>query len=129
ITGGPLDSVLKARPLLEEYSDSELLIANADQVMVWPGEWALQWLRNRGANGGAPTIEAHSERHAYARMDPAIRHRIVEVREKQRISDRATIGIYWFRSVAIFLAAADEMIKANDRAPNGEFYVGPVYNY
>src|SRR5437762_499251 len=28
ITGGPLDSVLKARPLLEEYSDSELLIAN-----------------------------------------------------------------------------------------------------
>jgi hypothetical protein len=28
-----------------------------------------------------------------------------------------------------FVASARMMIGADDRAPNGEFYVGPTYNY
>jgi len=128
-TGGPLESVQLARDLLHTELDHELVVANADQVMVWPGDWALGWFRQRGAAGGIPTLEAHSERHSYAAIDPAMPHRIIEVREKVRISTRATIGIYWFRRSGQFLEAAQAMIEADDRAPNGEFYVGPVYNY
>jgi hypothetical protein len=128
-TGGPLDSVLLATDLLHKELDDELVVANADQVMAWPGDWALGWFRGRGATGGIPTLEAHSERHSYARIDAETPHRIVEVREKIRISKRATIGIYWFRRSGQFLQAAQAMREADDRAPNGEFYVGPVYNY
>lgn len=128
-TGGPLESVLLAKDLLQKELDHELVVANADQAMVWPGDWALGWFRGRGATGGIPTLEAHSERHSYARIDVDTPHRIVEVREKIRISSRATIGVYWFRRSGQFLEGAQTMIDADDRAPNGEFYVAPVYNY
>jgi hypothetical protein len=129
LTEGPMSSVLQCRSRLELDPDQEIVIANVDQVMVWPGDWALAWFRSRGALGGIPTIERHSKRHSYARIDENRPHHILEVREKVRISNRATIGIYWFREARAMLAAADAMIAADDRAPNGEFYVGPVYNH
>lgn len=129
ITGGPMESVLKARSWLEETPDSEVVVCNADQAMVWPGDWALGWFRDRGAEGGIPTLHRESLRHSYVGLDPEIAHKVVAVREKERISNRASIGIYWFRRAAGLLAAADRMMAANDRAPNGEFYVGPSYNY
>jgi NDP-sugar pyrophosphorylase family protein len=128
-TEGPLCSVLKAYELLQEKAGDELVIANSDQVMVWPGDWALAWFRNRGAVGGIPLIGRASDRHSYARMSSQDPRLVVEVREKQRISEFATIGVYWFRSVSVFLDAAYKAISANDRAPNGEFYVSLVYNH
>lgn len=129
ITGGPMETVLKARDLLESAPDSEVVVCNADQVMVWPGDWALNWFLQRGATGGIPTMRRDSLRHSYCGIDPAVSHRVVEVKEKVKISDRASIGVYWFRRADGLLAAADKMIAANDRAPNGEFYVGPSYNH
>lgn len=129
ITGGPMESVLKARHLLEETPDSEVVVCNADQAMVWPGDWALGWFRERGAEGGIPTLRRDTLRHSYVGLDPEVPHKVVAVREKERISDRATIGIYWFRRAAGLLDAADRMMAADDRAPNGEFYVGPAYNH
>lgn len=129
VTGGPMETVLKARALLEPTPDSEVVVCNADQVMVWPGDWALDWFRRRGAEGGIPTVQRQTLRHSYVGLDGAVPHKVTAVREKERISDRATIGIYWFRRAAGLLAAADRMIAANDRAPNGEFYVGPAYNH
>lgn len=129
ITGGPMESVLKARSLLERTPTDQLVVCNADQVMVWPGDWAMDWFVARGAAGGIPTVRRESPRHSYVKLDPEIPHKVVAVREKECISDRATIGVYWFRRVDGFLAAADRMIAADDRAPNGEFYVGPAYDY
>ncbi|MEL0206519.1 MAG: glycosyl transferase family 2, partial [Alphaproteobacteria bacterium] len=52
---------------------------------------------------------------------------VTELREKQPISDEATVGIYNFATGAEFVAAADAMISKNIRT-NNEFYVAPVYN-
>ena len=122
----------KTPPCVNEIIKSKIkrvVIANIDQVMVWPGDWALDWFRKRGATGGIPTIEKHTDRHSCVRIDPERPHHVLETREKERISNRATIGVYWFREAKMLLSAADAMIAANDRAPNGEFYVAPVYNY
>jgi len=129
VTGGPMESVLTARQCLERAPNSELVVCNADQVMVWPGDWAMAWFRGRGAEGGIPTVRRTSPRHSYVGLDPAVPHKVTLVREKQPISDRATIGVYWFLRTSAFLAAADRMIAADDRAPNGEFYVGPAYSH
>jgi dTDP-glucose pyrophosphorylase len=53
--------------------------------------------------------------------------RIVEVAEKRPISTIATVGIYYFRRGADFVAAADRMIQKDLRV-NNEFYVAPTYN-
>lgn len=128
-TKGPLDTVLHAKSVLQEYAQAELIICNCDQVLVWPGEWALTWLNKRGAQGGIPTIERNSPRHSYVKMDERYMGKIVQVREKEKISNRATIGVYWFRTVENFLKAAEQVIMHQDTAPNGEFYVSHVYNY
>ena len=52
---------------------------------------------------------------------------VIEVAEKNPISDLATIGIYLFARGKDFVISALDMIVANDRV-NGEFYM-PVYNY
>jgi hypothetical protein len=128
-TRGPADTVLHARDRLLEDPKGELVVCNVDQSMVWPGDWAMQWFLARGAIGGIPTIERSSNRHSYCMMDQNIDHKVSGVREKQRVSPRATVGVYWFREAQAFLDAADRMIAAKDTAPNGEYYVGPVYNY
>ena len=53
---------------------------------------------------------------------------VVEVKEKQVISEFATVGIYYFARGMDFVASANEMISVNDRV-NNEFYTCPVYNY
>lgn len=128
-TRGPADTVLRARGSLLEDPTGELVLCNVDQAMVWPGDWAMQWFVARGAVGGIPTIERSSNRHSYCVMDEKIDHKICAVREKQRVSPRATVGVYWFRQARAFLEAADQMFAAGNTAPNGEYYVGPVYNY
>jgi NDP-sugar pyrophosphorylase family protein len=129
VTRGPADTVLRARHLLRETLNEEIIVCNCDQVMVWPGDWALNWFRTRGAAGGIPTLERQSQRHSYCLIDEVIPHKVNKVREKKRVSSRASIGVYWFREIGAFLHAADRMMAAGDTAPNGEFYVGPVYNY
>ena len=45
------------------------------------------------------------------------------------ISDISLNGIHYWRKGKYFVQSAEDMIKCNDRAPNGEFYVGPSYNH
>ena len=124
-TEGPLCTVLKAREFI--VPEQEVVIVNSDQILVWPGDWALTWFWRRGAVGGIPTIRDTSPRHSYVRAGETY-GTITEVKEKEPISDRASIGVYWFRTGHQFLDAADAVIQANSRAPNGEFYVSAVYN-
>ncbi len=129
LTRGPLDTVMYARQFLEENPHAQLLICNCDQVLSWPGDWALEWFRDRNAVGGIPTVERYSERHSYAKIDENYACKIIAVKEKQKISNRATIGLYWFQTTFGFLKAADTVFDKRDTAPNGEYYVSHVYNY
>ena len=49
------------------------------------------------------------------------------VREKEVISNEATVGIYNYKHGSDFVKYAHQMIEKNIRV-NNEFYVAPVYN-
>ena len=53
--------------------------------------------------------------------------RVVEVAEKNPISDNATVGVYFWKSGKDYVKYAKQMIDSDIRV-NGEFYVCPVYN-
>lgn len=60
-------------------------------------------------------------------------HVITEVSVKKALSenpleDHAVVAAFWFRSGNIFVDAAEEMIRQNDRV-HGEFYVDTVIKY
>ena len=52
----------------------------------------------------------------------------VEVREKVRVSDLATIGLYWFASADLFARAYRHHYGGGGAPEAGERYVAPIYN-
>lgn len=122
-TEGPACSAL----LFKDYinNDEELVIANCDQIMEWDGKIFLQVARNYA--GCVVTYYSTTDKNSYIKID---RNGLgVELREKVVISNIGLNGIHYWRKGKYFVRSADMMINANDRAPNGEFYVAPTYNY
>lgn len=48
--------------------------------------------------------------------------------EKTVLSHCALVGVHYFRNRKVFLDAYNDMVKKNERAPNGEFYMSLMYN-
>ncbi len=53
---------------------------------------------------------------------------IVEIREKQRISPQATIGLYWFKSGSLYADLYHRFYRSADHLEAGERYIAPMYN-
>jgi hypothetical protein len=77
-------------------------------------------------DGWIPCFPGSGAQWSFARVDAA--DRVLEVREKLRISDHATVGFYWFSSFDLFLRAYDAYYVEGERAGGGERYVAPLYN-
>lgn len=106
-------------------NDSELIIANADQYLEWDIGDFIADARKRNLDGSIVTFKASHPKWSYARIDA--NNCVVETAEKKVISDKATAGIYYFKTGADFVQAAQEMVKKNIRHDN-QFFVCPAYN-
>jgi NDP-sugar pyrophosphorylase family protein len=121
VTEGAACTVLLARARID--NDDALMIANCDQYIDADINRYLASLGD--ADGLIMTMTADHPKWSFVRRDAA--GRVVQVVEKQVVSDEATVGIYNFRRGRDFVAAADAMIAADKRV-NGEFYVAPAYD-
>ena len=112
--------------LFERFIDNseELIITNCDQIMNWDARTALLHLSNY--DGGVVTVTSQDPKHSYVELENDI---AVKFAEKQVISNHALTGIHYWKHGSDFVSSAKEMINCNDRAPNGEFYIAPTYNY
>lgn len=123
VTEGAACSVLKAQKFID--SDDPLMIANSDQYVDMDINSYLQSAGQPGMDGLIMTMTDRDPKWSYVRF--ADNGDIVDVVEKQVVSDHATVGIYNFARGCDFVSAAWETINANLRV-NNEFYVAPVYN-
>jgi HAD superfamily hydrolase (TIGR01509 family) len=114
--------------LAKEHINNEnpLFFANSDQFVEWNSSEFFYRMQETDADGGIPIFKSTHPKWSYARLDD--NNHVVEVQEKNPISDNATVGFYYFRKGSDFVRNAEEMILANDRV-NNEFYLCPVYNY
>lgn len=123
ITEGPANSALLFRREID--NDQELVIANCDQIMEWN---SINFLHNvRLYDGAVVTYHTDTDKNSYARLDK--NGMVVEIREKEVISNVSLNGIHYWKKGSYFVNSADKMIELQDRAPNGEFYIGPTYNH
>lgn len=123
VTEGPACTAM----LLSEHinNDQELVITNCDQIMHWNPEVFLNTARMY--DGCVVTYHTDTPKNSYARIN---RQGLVqEIREKQVLSNVSLNGIHYWRQGRYFVDSAKQMIDHDDRAPNGEYYVGPTYNY
>ena len=121
VTEGAACTVL----LAEEYinTDERMMIANSDQLAEYPIDEYLK--KEEGFDGLIMTVKAKGTNFSFIQYDQE--DRVTLIREKEQISDEATVGIYNFARGKDYVTYADRMIRQNMRI-NGEFYVAPVYN-
>lgn len=122
-TEGPACSALLFKRFIN--NDDELIITNCDQIMEWDSN--LFFHNVRLYDGAVVTYYNDTDKNSYARIDK--QGHVVEIREKDVISNISLNGIHYWKCGQYFVSSAEEMIKADDRAPNGEFYIAPTYNY
>ena len=121
VTEGAACTVLLAEQYID--NDSPLMIANSDQYVDVSID---EYMYSMGKNDGLiMTMKATDDKWSFIKYDE--NGFVTIVREKEVISDEATVGIYNFARGAEFVKYAHDMIEKNIRV-NNEFYVAPVYN-
>lgn len=125
LTEGTACTVLSARKLID--NNEPLLIANSDQIVDINIADFIKDCEKRALDGSILTFtdKDRDNKWSFVRLENDL---VVELKEKEAISNIATVGIYLFARGRDFVSAAVDMIVANDRV-NNEFYTAPVYNY
>ena len=124
LTRGAAESCLLAKEYIN--NDNHLFIINSDQYIEWNSSDFFYNAVSNNYDGMILTFKEPSldPKWSYVKEENGF---IVEAKEKEAISDIATVGGYYFNKGSEFVSAAEEMI-ANNETVNGEFYVCPVYN-
>ncbi|EAI0416305.1 lipopolysaccharide biosynthesis protein [Campylobacter jejuni] len=125
LTEGTACTVLYARKYIN--NDMPLMIANSDQIVDINIADFINDSFKRGLDGSILTFidKEKNPKWSFAKLNNDL---VVEIKEKEAISEFATVGIYFFNKRKIFIESAIDMIIENDRV-NNEFYTCPVYNY
>ncbi|EAK5659078.1 lipopolysaccharide biosynthesis protein [Campylobacter jejuni] len=125
LTEGTACTVLYARKYIN--NDMPLMIANSDQIVDINIADFINDSFKRGLDGSILTFidKEKNPKWSFANLNNDL---VVEVKEKEAITEFATVGIYFFNKGKIFVESAIDMIIENDRV-NNEFYTCPVYNY
>ena len=121
VTEGAACTVLLAKEYIN--NDDALMIANSDQYVDTSIDAYISAMEKD--DGLIMTMTADEDKWSYIAFDDD-RH-VTMVREKEVISNEATVGIYNYRHGSDFVYYAQQMIDKDIRV-NSEFYVAPVYN-
>ena len=112
--------------LANKYWDPKhaLLVYNID-TYVEAGE--MNWQELKG-DGFIPCFQAPGDHWSFVRLDDA--GRVVEIKEKQRISPYCTLGAYYFKTCELYETLYHEYYDVpRDDLVNGEKYIAPLYDY
>lgn len=121
ITEGAACTVLLAEKYID--NDEPMMMANSDQYV--DTDINAYIAEQQGCDGLIMTMPANHPKWSYIHYnDEGL---VTLVREKEVISDEATVGIYNYAHGKDFVKYAHQMIEKDIRV-NGEFYVAPVYN-
>jgi choline kinase len=120
-TDGQATTAIAAGSLISERA-KPILIYNID-TFVHPAALSASSVRGEG---WIPCFAAKGDAWSFAAATED--GRVVEVREKVRISPHATVGLYWFASFDLYEDAYNRYYSSGLKLEKGERYVAPLYN-
>ena len=124
ITDGAASTVMEAEKYIN--NNQSLMIANSDQwIDIKIDDYLNSWDKSKYA-GYIMTMKAEDPKWSYIRF--GAEGKILDVVEKEVISNEATVGIYNFNKGKLFCNYARQMIEKKYFS-KGEYYVAPVYKY
>lgn len=123
LTEGAACTALLAKEFIN--TDAPLFFANSDQFVEWDSNEFMYKMQETDADGGIITFKSTHPKWSFAKINE--NGLVIEVAEKNPISDNATVGYYYWKHGSDFVKYAEQMIEKNIRV-NNEFYVCPVFN-
>ena len=78
-------------------------------------------------DGFIPCFQAEGTHWSFVRLDQ--KGKVVEIKEKKRISNYCTLGAYYFRTCRLYQELYEEYYGKDQELVNGEKYVAPLYDY
>lgn len=121
LTDGQATSAYVSRALWR--AEAPLLVYNID-TFVQPRSLRPQGIR-AGSDGWIPCFQVPGAHWSFVELGPDGWAR--RVAEKTRISPHASIGLYWFRRAADYVAAYEDFFSRPGGLVQGERYVAPLY--
>ena len=121
LTDGQATSALLAKKYWAE--DEEMIVYNID-TYVEPN--VIKYSDIQG-DGFIPCFRAEGDHWSFVKLDE--NGNAVEVREKQRISEYCTIGLYYFKSCKLYEKMYQEYYRDETHLEKNEKYIAPLYNY
>lgn len=121
LTDGQATTCMLAIP----YCDPEksILVYNID-TYVEPYEMKYEDINGAGQ---IPCFHAEGNHWSFVKIDEF--GKVVEVREKKRISDNCTLGAYYFSSANLYKNLYEEYYKDDRNLEKNEKYIAPLYNF
>lgn len=121
LTDGQATSAMLAKPYWKK--EDEMVIYNID-TYIEPG--AMKYSDISG-DGYIPCFDAPGDHWSFVKLDNE--GRVIEVREKQRISNNCTVGLYYFRSAELYERLYGEYYADESNMEKNEKFIAPLYNY
>jgi len=104
-----------------------LIITNCDQIIEDYNFGVFnKFCELNQADGVLGTFHSSSPKNSYVKLSDS--NEVINVKEKEVISNVATNGFHWWKKGLYFVESVNRM-KRNEDTVNGEYYVAPSYNY
>ena len=120
-TKGQAESALMAKSIWNE--NEELFIYNIDTYVK---EYTFSNIEYKGY-GFIPCFNAPGNHWSFVKLNE--NSKVVEIREKERISDNCTIGLYYFKTAKLYEELYNNYYIINsNKLDDNEYYIAPLYN-
>lgn len=128
LTEGPASSCYLAKSLIN--NDIPLIISNCDQILDYNYESFISECEQYDGcvMTYTPSYEIQigmKDKHSFIEIKD---DNIVKFSEKIALSDKALVGVHYYKKGSYFISSYEDMIEKDERAPNGEFYISLTYN-
>jgi capsule biosynthesis phosphatase len=123
-TGGQVETVLHAKHLVRP--ENSLMIYNIDTYFISTRlKTKILTLKNKNIDGLLGCFKSNDENLSFVKLNE--KGLVEEVKEKEKISEYASTGLYIFTRAKQFFKTGEEMIKNENKVKN-EYYVSEIYN-
>jgi NDP-sugar pyrophosphorylase family protein len=123
-TRGATETVLAAKEHIN--NDEPLIITNCDQITDWDSEDFTEFISNPNIDGVVVTYPSDNPKNSFAVIENGF---ITKMVEKQPVSDKALIGVHYWKRGSDFIYSAEKLINDFDENGRPECYISETYNY
>lgn len=119
ITGGQLETAYMARDVF----DLSLGVAIFNCDTYFQSRDFIRLIQDEEIEGIVPCSKEEGHEWSFCKVDS--NNNVTDIKEKERISDLASVGLYYFRDAEKFIEMARQELQ--DPAISGEYYVANLY--